>query len=146
MRIMDYKDFIMQDHKKISVALCFLAFIITGIAATSPPQDDDHYTNLKVLPKKISTEEMESVMHFIDKQLGVNCFYCHVPKKNVFPKRMDFASDEKPEKKIAREMLKMAIKINKKYFGAKDIQQAYRTPKMWCKTCHRGYPVPPGTK
>jgi hypothetical protein len=143
---MDYKDFIMQDHKKISVALCFLAFIITGIAATSPPQDDDHYTNLKVLPKKISTEEMESVMHFIDKQLGVNCFYCHVPKKNVFPKRMDFASDEKPEKKIAREMLKMAIKINKKYFGAKDIQQAYRTPKMWCKTCHRGYPVPPGTK
>ena len=136
----------MKTYKKVFVALGLIAFIVTGVAATDTAQDDDHYTNLKVLPKKITSSEMESVMYFIDRQLGVNCMYCHVPKKNVFPKRMDFASDEKPEKKIAREMLKMTIKINKKYFGAEDDQQAYRKPKMWCKTCHRGFPVPPGTQ
>ncbi|HXB43624.1 MAG TPA: c-type cytochrome, partial [Puia sp.] len=95
----------MKTYKKVFVALGLIAFIVTGVAATDTAQDDDHYTNLKVLPKKITSSEMESVMYFIDRQLGVNCMYCHVPKKNVFPKRMDFASDEKPEKKIAREML-----------------------------------------
>jgi len=136
----------MRAYKKIFVVTGLLALIITGIAATGPTENDAHYTNLKVLPKKISSEEMESVMYIIDRQLGVNCVYCHVTKKNSFPKRMDFASDEKPEKKIAREMLKMCIKINKKYFGAEDKEQAYRRPKMWCRTCHRGFPVPPGTK
>jgi len=135
----------MRPNNKAFAVLLLFMFIITGIAATAPPEERERYTNLKVLPKKISNEEMESVMYFIDKQLGVNCMYCHVPKKDAFPKRMDFASDEKPEKKIAREMLKMTIRLNRKYFEAPDDLQAIRKPKMWCKTCHRGYPVPPGT-
>ena len=89
----------MRPNNKALIALLLFIFIITAIATTTPPEDGEHYTNLKVLPKKISNEEMESVMYIIDKQLGVNCVYCHVPKKDVFPKRMDFASDEKPEKK-----------------------------------------------
>ena len=34
---------------------------------------------------------------------------------------LDFASDEKPEKNIARKMMKMTAKINKKFF--KDNKQ-----------------------
>jgi photosynthetic reaction center cytochrome c subunit len=136
----------MQDYKKIFVLLGFLVFIITGIAATCPPQDDDHYTNLKVLPKKISKDQMERAMYIFERQLGVTCVYCHATAKNVFPERMDFASDEKPEKKIAREMLKMTLKINKKYFNIESTRDAIEKPKMWCKTCHRGFPIPPGIK
>lgn len=137
----------MRDYKKIFVAMCFLAFMITGIAATSPPQDDDdHYTNLKVLPKNISHDEMERAMYIFERQLGVTCVYCHATAKNIFPPKIDFASDEKPEKKIAREMLKMTLKINKKYFEVKNIRQALVKPKMWCRTCHRGFPIPPGIK
>jgi thioredoxin-related protein len=135
----------MGEIKKILATTSLLLLIIVGTAATRPPEDEERFTNLKVLPKKISSEQMESIMYIIGRQLGVNCIYCHVPKKNVFPKRMDFASDEKPEKKIAREMLRMNIKINKKYF-AQDTWQAIQRPKMWCRTCHRGFPVPPGTK
>ncbi len=132
--------------KKIFVSLCLFALIITGIAATKPADDDGHYTNLKVLPKKISSDEIERIMYAIERQLGVSCVYCHATKKDVFPKRVDFASDEKPEKKIAREMLKMTIKINKKYFGAESNSAAISKPKIWCKTCHRGFPIPPGIK
>ncbi len=34
---------------------------------------------------------------------------------------MDFASDDKPEKKIARKMMLMAIDINKNYFKGMDM-------------------------
>ena len=135
----------MRAYKKIFVVSGLFAFMFTGIAATHPP-NDEHYTNLKVLRKKISSEELERIMYAFERQLGVTCVYCHTTKKNVFPAEMDFASDEKPEKKIAREMLKMTLKINKKYFGAESNQQAIEKPKMWCRTCHRGFPVPPGTK
>ena len=120
-----------------------MVFIITGIAATTPPQDDEHFTNLKVLPKNTSDEEMDRIMYGIKRQLGVSCLYCHVPKKDAVPKRMDFASDEKPEKRVAREMMKMSIKINKKYFDAKDNLEAFRKPKVWCRTCHHGRAVIP---
>ena len=133
----------MQSYKKIYVLLALLVYLFTGVASTKPHDDDEHFTNLKVLPKKTSDEEMDRIMHGFSKQLGVGCLYCHVPKKGVFPPDMDFASDEKPEKRAAREMLRMTIKINEKYFGVKDKLQAIRKPVVRCRTCHHGHPLPP---
>lgn len=45
--------------------------------------------------------------------LGVKCGYCHALKK-ANSKKLDFASDEKPEKERAKDMLRMVAKINKK--------------------------------
>jgi len=132
----------MQIHKKIYIISGLLVFMITGIAATCPPNDDDHYTNLKVLPKKISSERLERIMTTFERQLGVTCLYCHVRKKDVLPQTTDFASDEKIEKKIARQMLKMTLRINKKYFNMQDDEQVLQKPKVWCRTCHHGVPAP----
>lgn len=133
-------------QQKAYILSGLLIFILAGTAATRPQDGDDHYTNLKVLPKKISEDDMERAMYVFEKQLGVTCVYCHVPTKNEVPKRMDFASDEKPEKKIAREMLRMSIKMNKKYFGMSTIAEILNKPKVWCRTCHYGFPRPPGLK
>jgi hypothetical protein len=76
--------------------------------------DEPGFQNLKVLPKDISKHDLDSVMHFFTASLGVKCNFCHV--RNEAEKKMDFASDEKPEKQIARKMMLMSIDINRNYF------------------------------
>jgi hypothetical protein len=133
----------MMQAKKVPVMIGITVFILGGIGAVKPP-DDEHYKNLKVLSKDISSEQMERIMYSFERQLGVTCLYCHVStKKDIVPQRVDFASDEKIEKKIAREMLRMTLKINKKYFNTVvDRKVNDVRPVVWCKTCHRGFPVP----
>lgn len=43
---------------------------------------------------------------------------------------MDFASDEKPEKKIARQMMQLAIDINKNYFAKAELEQELEESNM----------------
>jgi hypothetical protein len=132
----------MNSYKKILAITALFIFMIAGIAATKPDDADKHFKNLKVLSKDISGDDMDRVMFAFERQLGVTCLYCHVNTKNISPVRVDFASDEKNEKRVAREMLKMTMKINKKYFDLTIDKKILARPVVWCKTCHRGYPVP----
>lgn len=133
----------MMGGNKVFVIIGFFVFIIAGICATKPEDGERKFKNLKVLAKNITDEELERVMVTFERQLGVSCMYCHVPtKENIRPPRVDFASDEKKEKLIARDMIKMTMKINKKYFGFTVDKKISIRPVVWCKTCHRGYPVP----
>jgi len=132
----------MIPYKKAIVGTGLLAFLLSGIAATKPPEDDEgHYTNLKVLSKKISEDELERVMYSFEHQLGVTCLYCHVKKTNE--QGIDFASDAKKEKLVARDMIKMTININKKYFNTKIDKKINERPIIWCRTCHKGFTKPP---
>ncbi|MEP6926944.1 MAG: c-type cytochrome [Ginsengibacter sp.] len=92
----------------ISVIL-FQAFTITH---------EPHFKNLQILSKDISDHDLDSVMHHFSASLGVKCNFCHV--RNEDAKKMDFVSDDKPEKNIARKMMLMAIDINKNYFKEMD--------------------------
>ena len=130
----------MNLSRKMIALSGMLAFTIIGIAATTPGDDEGHYKNLKVLSKKISEDELERAMHSFEGQLGVTCFYCHVRYKDK--QGVDFASDEKKEKEIAREMIKMTLNLNKKYFNTKINRRINGMPVIWCKTCHRGFPRP----
>ena len=132
----------MQPVKKVFVITGLFLLTVTGIALTNPAGEKKTFKNLKVLSKDISDQELERVMYAFERQLGVTCIYCHVPTKNIFPERIDFASDEKKEKLIAREMLKMTMKINKKYFDLTIDKKIYTKPVVWCRTCHMGYPIP----
>jgi Photosynthetic reaction centre cytochrome C subunit len=116
-------------------------FLLAGVAATKPPAGDEpKFKNVKVIANDIGADNMERIMTTIEHQLGVTCIYCHAATKpGIFPKDVDFASDEKPEKKIARQMLKMTIALNKKYFGFKVDRILFNKPVIWCVTCHRGY-------
>ncbi len=78
------------------------------------------------------------LMHGYENALSVECEYCHTPKKDN-PERLDFASDDKIEKEIARGMIKMTNEINANYF-----QPHFPDPKpdqvfvINCVVCHRG--------
>lgn len=120
-------------------------FIVAGIAATKPPEEHK-YKNLKILPKNISKEDLDKVMDGFKAALGVKCTFCHAPSKDSSVKWPDFASDEKPEKNIARGMMKMTAKINKKYFSYNKNEQGVVVPAIECMTCHRGSEHPGGPK
>lgn len=105
------------------------------------PQHHEEPTNLKVLPKSISEEELHNVMRNYSMALGVRCNYCHESQKIEGQERpkFDFASDKKEEKDIAREMMKMTEGINKKYMSS--IQNGTLKP-ITCVTCHNGHAHP----
>ena len=125
--------------KKTLVAIVVGLFMIAGIAATKPPEAPK-YKNLKILPKNISKEDLDKVMDHFKAALGVKCTFCHAPSKDTAQKWPDFASDEKPEKQIARKMMKMTSKINKKFFADNKNEQGVAVPAVECMTCHRGSP------
>lgn len=122
---------------KAVVTLSVLVLTVVGMSSFMPKADDKKASNLKVLPRDISHEDLEKVMHGFNKSLGVRCNFCHSPQKDD-PKHMDFASDAKPEKDIARMMMRMTSKINKKYFQVKDASKPSAALIVSCETCHNG--------
>lgn len=127
-------------HKKKIVTFSLIsAFVILGVAASKPYYAKDR--NLKVLPKDISDEKLDSIMHSYNIALGVNCNFCHVPMKNIADS-LDYASDIEPMKEEARKMMKMTIHINKTnfYFDKDEKPEYLHTVK--CNTCHRGEAYP----
>ncbi|MDP4150895.1 MAG: c-type cytochrome [Bacteroidota bacterium] len=140
----------MLPYKKIAVALCLFAFMAIGMAATRPADParpasqtaDRIFKNLKILPKDISKEDLGKTMDLWKNALGVKCGFCHAPTADSTSHHLDFASDAKPEKNIARHMYKMTAKINKKYFSFNKDEQGNTMPAVACMTCHRGSPHP----
>ena len=138
----------MLHGKKFAVALTLTALMIVGMAATRPSapadrtRDDKPKRNLKVLPKDISHEDLDKVMDSWKVALGVKCNFCHAPSKDSTSHKLDFSSDAKPEKEIARHMFKMTAKINKKYFSYNKNEQGAVISAVTCITCHRGNPHP----
>jgi len=129
--------------RKTLVFILVSLFIVAGIAATNPPEDEK-FKNLKVLPKNISKDDLDKVMDGFKAALGVKCNFCHAPFKDTSNHHLDFASDDKPEKNIARKMMKMTQKINKKYFDYNKNEQGEFVPTVECMTCHRGKEHPGG--
>lgn len=127
--------------------------LFTTLAAMTPGKDAGKdpgkgsgggYTNLKVLPKNISTKDLNKIMvdEFTD-ELGVSCAFCHAENKETH--RPDYASDEKPEKQIARTMMRMTLNINKKFFMVKHPVIGGDGMAVTCGTCHRGQAHPDPT-
>lgn len=155
--------------KKIRVFLVISFFLTGGIAATTArkipgaikqqdavmknqdtlitrPVEKPHWKNVKVIPKNTDDDQMERIMFKMAKSLGVTCLYCHVPTRpEIFPKRVDFGSDESPAKRIARDMMRMTDKINRKYFNyTNSYDYASITDKFGidCNSCHYGLQKP----
>lgn len=130
--------------KKLMIIAIFVAGISlcsAGILANGGAKEDPGYTNLKVLPKNISSKQLQTIMtdEFED-GLGVSCGFCHANAKNG--RGLDFASDEKPEKEVARDMMRMTNAINKKYFKVKHPGIGDQGQVVSCTTCHKGEAFP----
>jgi hypothetical protein len=132
-----------ESNKKILIGIISIAISVSA-GFISNDSSSPHYENLKVLPKNISSKELQSIMvDDFEDGLGVTCGFCHAPKKDGHG--LDFASDAKPEKEIARSMMRMTIGINQKYFKLKHPQIGNSELTVTCNTCHKGVAFPDGS-
>jgi hypothetical protein len=133
----------MDFNRKLIIITTLVGVVSLCIAATGRRVSDSHFTNLRVLPKNISSKELSAIMvdEFND-GLGVGCNFCHAEEKNSH--RLDYASDDKPEKQMARSMMRMTMKINKSFFHQKRPMIGDSVQVITCTTCHRGEAMPEG--
>ena len=134
------------------------AFVFTAVAQAPqapagnpppPPRTFPAPTNLKVLPRNLTGQQVRDIMEVWEGSLGAHCSTCHTPDpNNIAPNgrpRLNFADDSKPEKATARTMYTMTEDINRNYVSKIDSSGAPVT----CGTCHRGhlgpepYVIPP---
>jgi hypothetical protein len=99
-------------------------------------------TNLKVLPKNLTGEQVHEIMEKWKIALGTHCNTCHAEdKKNPAPDgrpQLNYADDTKAEKSTARLMYKMVEDINGNYVSMVENSGVPVT----CGTCHRGHITP----
>lgn len=104
-------------------------------------QIPDTFTNLKVLPKEISRDELTTVMREFSSALGVRCGFCHARKDPDPQSDFDWASDSKPEKETGRVMMRMTNLINTEQIPKITTKDPDRV-QVKCATCHHGQERP----
>lgn len=88
-------------------------------------RSESTFKNVQVLDG-MTAQRFMGVMHGMRESLDVRCPFCHDPE--------NFVSDEKNEKKISRQMLFVAQRINTEHFDS--------LTRVTCWTCHRGKEKP----
>lgn len=116
-----------------------LAFSVAPCAAQL--QLPDSFTNLKVLPRNISREDLLATMRGFTDALGVRCGDCHVRKGEGRDARFDFPSDDKVMKRRARVMLRMVRTINHRFLDSLP-ERVVPNVSVTCMTCHGGVERP----
>ncbi|MEW5918297.1 MAG: c-type cytochrome, partial [Gemmatimonadota bacterium] len=86
--------------------------LVALLPAVAGAQIPDTFTNLQVFPKDVPRDTLVAYMRSFAMGLGVRCQYCHTGGDGRGLQGVNFASDDKIEKKKAREMLRMARRIN----------------------------------
>jgi hypothetical protein len=114
---------------------CFVALLVRPALAQNPIPET--YTNLQVLPKDISRQQLVPVMRSFALNLGVRCEHCHVGEGNDLS-QFDFASDARPAKATARKMMALTRTINLTLADALGAPEPGAGQRVTCYTCHRG--------
>jgi outer membrane lipoprotein-sorting protein len=120
-----------------SIVALFLIFDsrseVVRATKMQPPQEktvEQVAKNIKVLTG-MPQSQLIPVMNFFSASLGRRCNFCHVNNQGQW----DYASDAKPEKAAAREMVKLVMDIDK-------TTERLKLDPVSCYTCHRGRPSP----
>ncbi|MFT3681556.1 MAG: c-type cytochrome [Ferruginibacter sp.] len=133
----------MHHKKKIMTLVSLAIIIVVGTSATM--NKERNFKNLKVLPKDISDQKLDSIMQTYNKALKVSCDFCHSKAKNLLLTNtggnLDFAADNEM-KEQARRMIRLTIDINKTYFYFDTTARPEYLNVITCNTCHRGNPYP----
>lgn len=139
-----------------AVLLLMVPFVVTAIGAQNGQalQSDTSAasggsqavfakpTNLKVLPKEMSGQQVHDLMKQWAGSLGARCDACHTadsqPSEADGSPHLNFADDSKPMKTIARLMYSMTEEINVNYISKVEGSGLPVT----CGSCHRGAVTP----
>jgi len=114
-----------------------------AVVAQGPPAQAP--MDLQVLPTTWSRQQVGALMQTFNTSLGVQCSHCHAEDPDAPPPnpgqnpRLDYALDTKPEKEIARAMIKMTMDLNA---SARQPGDDASVEKLSCFTCHRGTETP----
>ena len=124
--------------RRLPLAVLMCAVLASTAAAQFPPERGK---NLKVYPADMPVRALIDTMAGFTRALGVRCTYCHIGQEGQPLSSYDFASDEKPEKLKAREMIRMVAAINGDFLTKLPTR---REPAIAvaCATCHRGITQP----
>jgi hypothetical protein len=135
---------------RLGALLCGAVLLTTAVLsaqapAGGPPQGgapaQPPLQNLQVLPKDMPRAQVIQIMQRFQLALGVNCGHCHVWTGTGVPTN-DYATDTKPAKRIAREMLKMVNAANGLAGPAVQANAQRAAQQVTCAMCHRGKAVP----
>jgi hypothetical protein len=117
------------------------SFAATGAWAPLSAQEEEPLLNLQFFPQDITRDSLVEVMRGFSLSLGVRCQYCHVGGNGVSFEGVEFESDDDPDKRKTRFMLRMVETLNQSMLPmmADRDEPAYE---ISCKTCHRGSAKP----
>jgi hypothetical protein len=132
-----------------TLPVVFLVILLSTVEARPQQAGSAGATrpNLRVL-QALPEAQLFPLMNLVADSLGVRCDYCHVQAKPDFTKTPSnaggwvWSSDDKPQKRTARDMMRMVVDLNAKSFAG--------AARITCYTCHRGAtdparlpPIPP---
>jgi hypothetical protein len=112
--------------------VCVMAAIATVATVDAQAGAQAPLENLQVLPKTMTRPEVTAAMRNLAASLGVQCTHCHVGSP------ADRAKDDKPEKAMARKMLRLTMAINSDLLKDIGTPPADGSNRVTCFTCHRG--------
>lgn len=128
----------MSQLRRIVISLTVLLVPVGTVSAQWPP---DSITNLQVLPKNTPLRELVGTMRDFASALGVRCTHCHVGNDPNDLATINFSSDERIQKRKAREMLRMVQAINRDLLSR--LPERNNPPiAVNCMTCHHGITQP----
>jgi hypothetical protein len=90
------------------------------------------FQNIKVLKGVPAGRFLEVMNDAFGHGLGVSCGFCHMPGQ--------WASDQKPNKDVARDMLAMVTRVNTDLRAMRNLPDS--NPMIGCITCHGGRQKP----
>ncbi len=116
------------------VAISTLAITVFALVVVQPSNSQTQATdkpveqtrkNIQVL-KGLPESQLFLAMNFVGDSLGVHCDYCHVKEADKWV----WEKDDKKNKLIGREMMRMVLELNRTKFNGEPI--------ITCYSCHRG--------
>lgn len=118
-------------------------WLVTMMTMATPAESQipDEPVNLQYFSEDISRDSLVGVMREFSFALGVRCQYCHVGGDGVSFEGVVFESDEDPDKRKARYMLRLVDTLNRSMLPMMADRDEPVTA-VECKTCHRGLPKP----
>jgi hypothetical protein len=106
--------------------------LLQRIAGRERVPAESVFQNVRVLRGVPAGRFVEIMNDGFGHGLGVSCGFCHVPGQ--------WASDERPNKNVARDMVNMVNRLNSDLKGMRNLPDP--SPMVGCITCHRMAPKP----
>jgi predicted trehalose synthase len=133
----------MKLARPIIIALAVSLFLAACAAmqqqkAQAARADTGEFHNLQIFPQNITHDELIANMRGFARALGTRCDHCHTANAPGSKEQFDFSSDAKPEKSVARAMMRMVHSANNDYLAKVNPHGQM----VSCLTCHRGHTVP----